>query len=68
MQQNWERFRNGLFKDSLSDELKNHLAKFSDRRPTLITLERKYELYGTLAKYLIVEIYITNIVRRRPGL
>lgn len=38
---NWERFRNGLFKDMLSDELKNHLAKFSERRPTLITLERK---------------------------
>ncbi|XP_025205232.1 uncharacterized protein LOC112601704 [Melanaphis sacchari] len=40
VQQNWESFRNGLFKDILSDELKNHLAKFSDRRPTLITLEQ----------------------------
>jgi len=41
VQQNWERFRNGLFKDILSDELKNHLLKFSERRPTLITLDRK---------------------------
>lgn len=41
MQQNWESFRNGLFKDILSDELKNHLKKFSERRPTLITLKRK---------------------------
>ena len=41
VQQNWERFRNGLFKDILSDELKTHLEKFSGRAPTLITLERK---------------------------
>ncbi|VVC36350.1 Neugrin/Rrg9 [Cinara cedri] len=40
VQQNWERFRNGLFKDILSNEHKNHLTKFSDRRPTLITLEQ----------------------------
>ncbi|CAH1723845.1 uncharacterized protein LOC114127185 isoform X1 [Aphis gossypii] len=40
VQQNWERFRNGLFNDILSDELKNHLIKFSERRPTLITLEQ----------------------------
>lgn len=42
VQKNWESFRNGLFKDILTDELKNNLSKFSDRRPTLITLERKY--------------------------
>lgn len=41
VQQNWERFRNGFFKDILSDELKNHLEKFLERRPTLITSERK---------------------------
>lgn len=41
VQKNWESFRNGLFKDILSDELKNHLKKFSERRPTLITLKRK---------------------------
>jgi len=41
VQQNWERFRNGQFKDILSDELRNHLGKFSERRPTLITLQRK---------------------------
>lgn len=41
VQQNWERFRNGQFNDILSDELKNHLKKFSERRPTLITPKRK---------------------------
>ncbi|CAI6362047.1 unnamed protein product [Macrosiphum euphorbiae] len=40
VQQNWERFRNGQFKDILSDDLKNHLGKFSERRPTLITPEQ----------------------------
>lgn len=43
VQQNWERFRNGSFEDILSDELTNHLSKFLDRRPTLITLKRKYQ-------------------------
>lgn len=41
VQKNWESFRNKLFEDILSDEDKNHLTKFSNRRPTLITLERK---------------------------
>jgi len=42
VQQNWEDFRNGSYKDILSNELQNHLIKFSERRPTLITLERNY--------------------------
>lgn len=40
VQQNWERFRDGHYKDTLSDEIHNHLTKFSERRPTLITLEQ----------------------------
>ncbi|XP_025411558.1 uncharacterized protein LOC112684319 [Sipha flava] len=38
VQDNWERFRNGDIE--LPIELKNHLKKFSDRRPTLITLKQ----------------------------
>lgn len=57
VQQNWERFRNGLFKDILSDELKNHLEKFSERRPTLITLERKY--FSTTGSKYIELLYFT---------
>jgi len=44
VQQNWENFRNGSYKDTLSNELQNHLTKFLERCPTLITLERKYYL------------------------
>lgn len=40
VQTNWENFRNGLFKDILSDDLKNILNKFAERRPTLITLKQ----------------------------
>lgn len=43
VKQNWERFRDGHYKDTLSDEIQNHLTKFAERRPTLITLERMYQ-------------------------